>query len=188
VLISKVSYQNKVQKTILKMLEVEVVPERSLGCDLWEFILGDYFFFFLKQLIWYIFVTFRWKVLDLNLKYSFNHFQGWQTFAKSFCEGQTKKKFAEIFLFSIMTQFVVFIYLCVSDEYECDFLLSELRFWRNAGPNRFFLFKLNIFFFISGMHFSQAVSIIQNQVGFIKGVQVLYSDTVSKPVKLKNHL
>jgi Uncharacterised protein family (UPF0183) len=28
------------------------------------------------------------------------------------------------------------------------------------------------------MHFSQAVSIIQSQVGFIKGVQVLYSDTV----------
>lgn len=29
------------------------------------------------------------------------------------------------------------------------------------------------------MHFSQAVAIIQSQVGIIKGVQVLYSDTVS---------
>lgn len=28
------------------------------------------------------------------------------------------------------------------------------------------------------MHFSQAVAIIQSQVGIIKGVQVLYSDTV----------
>lgn len=27
------------------------------------------------------------------------------------------------------------------------------------------------------MHFSQSVSIVQSQVGFIKGVQVLYSDT-----------
>lgn len=31
----------------------------------------------------------------------------------------------------------------------------------------------------SGMHFSQAVAIIQSQVGVIKGVQVLYSETVS---------
>lgn len=31
--------------------------------------------------------------------------------------------------------------------------------------------------FILGMHFSQAVAIIQSQVGVIKGVQVLYSDT-----------
>ncbi|XP_065092614.1 PHAF1 protein CG7083 [Ochlerotatus camptorhynchus] len=31
--------------------------------------------------------------------------------------------------------------------------------------------------FILGMHFSQAVAIIQSQVGIIKGVQVLYSDT-----------
>lgn len=31
------------------------------------------------------------------------------------------------------------------------------------------------------MHFSQAVAIIQSQVGVIKGVQVLYSDTVSEP-------
>lgn len=29
------------------------------------------------------------------------------------------------------------------------------------------------------MHFSQAVAIIQSQVGIIKGVQVHYSDTVS---------
>lgn len=28
------------------------------------------------------------------------------------------------------------------------------------------------------MHFSQAVAIIQSQVGVIRGVQVLYSDTV----------
>lgn len=32
---------------------------------------------------------------------------------------------------------------------------------------------------IVGMHFSQSVSIIQSQVGVIRGVQVLYSDTVS---------
>uniref|UniRef100_A0A1B6MN84 Uncharacterized protein n=1 Tax=Graphocephala atropunctata TaxID=36148 RepID=A0A1B6MN84_9HEMI len=31
--------------------------------------------------------------------------------------------------------------------------------------------------FILGMHFSQAVAIIQSQVGIIKGVQVIYSDT-----------
>lgn len=30
----------------------------------------------------------------------------------------------------------------------------------------------------AGMHFSQAVAIIQSQVGVIRGVQVLYSDTV----------
>lgn len=29
------------------------------------------------------------------------------------------------------------------------------------------------------MHFSQAVAIIQSQVGVIKGVQVLYSETVN---------
>lgn len=34
------------------------------------------------------------------------------------------------------------------------------------------------FCFFPGMHFSQAVAIIQSQVGVIKGVQVLYSDTV----------
>lgn len=37
-----------------------------------------------------------------------------------------------------------------------------------------------IFVFLSGMHFSQAVAIIQSQVGVIKGVQVLYSETVSQ--------
>lgn len=31
--------------------------------------------------------------------------------------------------------------------------------------------------FVLGMHFSQAIAIIQSQVGIIKGVQVLYSDT-----------
>lgn len=30
------------------------------------------------------------------------------------------------------------------------------------------------------MHFSQSVSIVQSQVGIIKGVQVLYSDTVRR--------
>lgn len=25
------------------MLDLEIVPERSLGCDGWEFILGEYF-------------------------------------------------------------------------------------------------------------------------------------------------
>nr|CAI5841052.1 unnamed protein product [Callosobruchus analis] len=36
--------------------------------------------------------------------------------------------------------------------------------------------------FVMGMHFSQAVAIIQSQVGIIKGVQVLYSDT--KPLEI----
>ncbi|KAJ8941737.1 hypothetical protein NQ318_023333 [Aromia moschata] len=36
--------------------------------------------------------------------------------------------------------------------------------------------------FVVGMHFSQAVAIIQSQVGVIKGVQVLYSDT--KPLEV----
>ncbi|CAG9813130.1 unnamed protein product [Phaedon cochleariae] len=35
--------------------------------------------------------------------------------------------------------------------------------------------------FVVGMHFSQAVAIIQSQVGVVKGVQVLYSDT--KPLE-----
>lgn len=35
----------------------------------------------------------------------------------------------------------------------------------------------------AGMHFSQAVAIIQSQVGIIKGVQVLYSDTVRIPAE-----
>jgi len=34
-------------------------------------------------------------------------------------------------------------------------------------------------FLILGMHFCQAVAIIQSQVGIIKGVQVLYSDKVT---------
>ncbi|KAJ8925830.1 hypothetical protein NQ315_009682 [Exocentrus adspersus] len=36
--------------------------------------------------------------------------------------------------------------------------------------------------FVVGMHFSQAVAIIQSQVGVIKGVQVLYNDT--KPLEV----
>lgn len=35
------------------------------------------------------------------------------------------------------------------------------------------------------MHFSQAVAIIQSQVGLIKGVQVLYNDSVSILVIVK---
>lgn len=42
-----------------------------------------------------------------------------------------------------------------------------------------FLFCLSV-----GMHFSQAVAIIQSQVGVIKGVQVLYSETVSNALLL----
>lgn len=41
------------------------------------------------------------------------------------------------------------------------------------------VFRLFYFSFLSGMHFSQTVAIIQSQVGVIKGVQVLYSETVS---------
>lgn len=33
---------------------------------------------------------------------------------------------------------------------------------------------------VLGMHFSQAVAIIQSQVGVIKGVHVLYNDKVGK--------
>lgn len=36
------------------------------------------------------------------------------------------------------------------------------------------------FILFLGMHFSQAVAIIQTQVGIIKGVQVLYNDAVRK--------
>lgn len=48
----------------------------------------------------------------------------------------------------------------------------------------------NTFLFICfcyhiGMHFSQAVAIIQSQVGVIKGVQVLYSETVSSKLNSK---
>lgn len=35
-----------------------------------------------------------------------------------------------------------------------------------------------IFYLLAGMHFSQAVSIMQHLIGTIKGVQVLYSDSV----------
>lgn len=35
-----------------------------------------------------------------------------------------------------------------------------------------------IIILVLGMHFCQAVAIIQSQVGIIKGVQVLYSDKV----------
>lgn len=41
--------------------------------------------------------------------------------------------------------------------------------------------------YIVGMHFSQSVSIIQSQVGVIRGVQVLYSDTVSKLNAMLKH-
>lgn len=38
-----------------------------------------------------------------------------------------------------------------------------------------------------GMHFSQAVAIIQSQVNVIKGVQVLYSETVSVNLTKPRH-
>jgi Uncharacterised protein family (UPF0183) len=40
--------------------------------------------------------------------------------------------------------------------------------------------KKNLLSLIAGMHFSQAVAIIQTQVGTIKNVQVLYSEHVSR--------
>lgn len=43
------------------------------------------------------------------------------------------------------------------------------------------------FGYFAGMHFSQAVAIIQSQVGIIKGVQVLYSDTVSLSAGQRDH-
>ncbi|XP_026466305.1 UPF0183 protein CG7083-like isoform X2 [Ctenocephalides felis] len=42
--------------------------------------------------------------------------------------------------------------------------------------------------FVLGMHFSQAVAIIQSQVGLIRGVQVLYSDTSPLAVDLAINL
>uniref|UniRef100_T1I3T1 Uncharacterized protein n=1 Tax=Rhodnius prolixus TaxID=13249 RepID=T1I3T1_RHOPR len=40
--------------------------------------------------------------------------------------------------------------------------------------------------FILGMHFSQAVTILQSQVGVIRGIQVVYSDSnpLSKDLEL----
>lgn len=34
----------KVLGIAIKMLDLEIVPERSLGCEQWEFILGEFFF------------------------------------------------------------------------------------------------------------------------------------------------
>lgn len=82
-------------RTEAKMLDLEVIPERSLGCLSWEFVLG-------------------------------------------------KLKFKNFFV------------LC--SRIQCPMLL--------------------MFAYFSGMHFSQAVSIIQSQVGSIKNVQVLYSESV----------
>lgn len=42
----------------------------------------------------------------------------------------------------------------------------------------------NFVCFVLGMHFSQAVAIIQSQVGIIKGVQVLYSDSTPLDVDI----
>lgn len=44
-----------------------------------------------------------------------------------------------------------------------------------------------LFFCFVGMHFSQSVAIIQSQVGVIKGVQVLYSDTVSTDNSIRTY-
>lgn len=41
---------------------------------------------------------------------------------------------------------------------------------------------MNLFCLFLGMHFSQAIAIIQSQVGLIKNVQVLYNDSVSKRI------
>lgn len=59
---------------------------------------------------------------------------------------------------------------------SCSFSL------RSHFNNHFFF----LFVIILGMHFSQAVAIIQSQVGVIKGVQVLYSETVVCTQKLLN--
>ncbi len=96
------------------MLELDVVPERSLGCEQWEFILGMYC------------ITNSYHQIN-NLRISY---------------------------YQIYTQF------------------------STTTPS---LVKLRLF--LIGMHFSQAVAIIQSQVGIIKGVQVHYSDTVSS----RNH-
>lgn len=82
------------------MLELEVVPERSLGCEHWEFILGRLFLYNLKQ----------WKNSP-------------------------------------------------SKEWE----------WNN----------LQLIMIVTGMQFSQAVCIMQNQVAVMKRVQVIYNENVS---------
>lgn len=50
------------------MLELEVVPERSLGCEQWEFILGKFFLKFLHLLICVLNICFEsivnlWHIL-----------------------------------------------------------------------------------------------------------------------------
>ena len=82
------------------MLELEVVPERSIGCEHWEFILGRLFLYNLKQ----------WKNSP-------------------------------------------------SKEWE----------WNN----------LQLIMIVTGMQFSQAVCIMQNQVAVMKRVQVIYNENVS---------
>lgn len=87
---------------------------------------------------------------------------------------------------------------------SCHFVLLFVFVWKKkihtynssfkaVYSSRFiFLYKFAFVFLLIrsfvcyhlGMHFSQAVAIIQSQVGVIKGVQVLYSETVSWRPKL----
>lgn len=69
------------------MLELEVVPERSLGCDQWEFILGKLLslslvcFDFFQLLLFSLFSSFGGCKLPhrvfVGLKSSKNVFPGW---------------------------------------------------------------------------------------------------------------
>lgn len=97
-----ISFNKEVVAYWKKMLTLEVVPERSLGCEQWEFVVGGFHLFFKRIIAFY----------------------------------------------SNVSQCCCFV--------------------------EFHLF----FYVVVGMHFSQAVAIIQSQVGIIKGVQVLYNDSV----------
>lgn len=60
-------------------------------------------------------------------------------------------------------------------EKSWEFILGELFSLFSVAQKKIFI---NSFLVFPGMHFSQAVAIIQTQVGTIKNVQVLYSEHV----------
>lgn len=68
-----------------------------------------------------------------------------------------------------------FICMWCLSVYFCKFV-NTCQYWiTNLKLHGVFLNLI----YVSGMHFNQAVAIIQSQIGIIKGVQVIYSDTVS---------
>ena len=65
----------------------------------------------------------------------------------------------------------------VIKEQRLDSFFASINVVELKGPQIWDNFFLNFFL---GMHFSQAVATIQSLVGSVKGVQILYSDKVSK--------